>query len=70
MQAKPSPGAQAKAIERQFPGYSVTITVRGDESIHYEAVTRNDGNPWCLISDDAGEIWRELSASHPVERAS
>jgi hypothetical protein len=54
-----SPGAQAAALQEAFPSYSVRVAIHGDEA-RFELVTRNDGSPWCLISSDAREIWREL----------
>ena len=60
--APPPPSAriQAAALRSAFPGYIVNvITGRGEEP-RYEVVNRNGGDPYCLISPDAREIWREL----------
>ncbi len=52
--------AEAAALRAAFPGYVVNvITRRGDEP-RFEAVSRDGGNPYCLISPDPREIWREL----------
>jgi len=31
-----------------------------DEKPRFEAVSRDGGDPYCLISEDVREIWREL----------
>jgi hypothetical protein len=53
--------AQAAALQAAFLGYVVNVIVpgRGDEP-RYEVVSRDGGNPYCLISTDAREICREL----------
>lgn len=38
------------------------IVVTGDKPC-YEAVSKDGGSPYCLISDDVREIWRELRAA-------
>ena len=53
------PGAQAAALQEAFPSYSVSVSIHCDQT-RFELVTRDDGNPWCVISSDAQEIWREL----------
>jgi hypothetical protein len=57
-----SAGAQAAALQKAFPSYSVSVSIQGDQA-RFELVTRNDGTPWCLISVDAQEIWRELEGT-------
>jgi hypothetical protein len=54
-----SPGVQAAALRAAFPTYAVRVSTWCDVP-HYELVTLDDSNPWCLISDDAQEIWNEL----------
>ncbi len=58
----PAPGAhvQAAALRIAFPRYSVTLLPRRGERPRFEIVSRDGSNPYCLISDDAREIWREL----------
>lgn len=61
----PAPTAlvQAAALSGAFPGYVVSVLPRraaGKPRI--EAVSRDGGALYCLISDDAREIWRELRA--------
>jgi len=51
---------QAAVLQTAFPSYSVSVTYRPGGRPRFEVVTRNDGNPWCLISSDAKEIWHEL----------
>ena len=58
-----SPRTQAAAIQEAFPSYAVTVSVRQGDRPRFEVITRNDGNPWCLISDHADEIWRELEGN-------
>jgi transcriptional regulator with XRE-family HTH domain len=50
----------AAAIQRAFPSYTVAVSVRQGGRPRFEVVTRNDDNPWCLISPRAEEIWQEL----------
>lgn len=61
----PAVRLQAAALRRAFPHYIVYVIVpgRGDEP-RYEVVSRDGGSPYCLISTDAREIWRELRNSH------
>jgi hypothetical protein len=56
----PTPRVQASALQAAFPSYSVNVTIRPGDRPRFEVITRNDGNPWCLISSDAKEIWHEL----------
>lgn len=55
-----TPGVQAAALQAAFPSYSVSVAIRPGCQPRFELVTRNDGNPWCVISPDAKEIWHEL----------
>ncbi|MGA2828675.1 MAG: hypothetical protein ABSF03_21445 [Streptosporangiaceae bacterium] len=54
---------QAAALRDAFPGYAVNVIVRYDDPPRIEAVSRDGSNPYCLISTDANEIWRELRQS-------
>jgi hypothetical protein len=58
----PSPSAhvQAAALRAAFPGYIVNVITRWGDQPRFEAVSRDGGSPYCLISADAREIWREL----------
>lgn len=65
MTGSPIPGAptvlaQAAALRAAFPGYVVNVLLNRGEKPRFEAVSRDGGNPYCLISSDAREIWREL----------
>ncbi len=51
--------AQLEALRRAFPDYTVGLITRGNR-IRFEVVSRSGGSPYCLITDDASEIWREL----------
>jgi hypothetical protein len=58
----PEDRIQAEALRVAFPRYTINmITKRG--RVLFEAVCRNGSNPYCVISSDAKEIWRELKAS-------
>jgi hypothetical protein len=57
------PRAQAAAIQDAFPSYAVTVSIRHGSHPRFEAVTRNDDNPWCLISPSADEIRHDLEES-------
>ncbi|MGA2829217.1 MAG: hypothetical protein ABSF03_24255 [Streptosporangiaceae bacterium] len=54
---------QAAALREAFPGYAVNVIMRQDDQPRIEAVSRDGSNPYCLISTDANEIWRELRQS-------
>jgi hypothetical protein len=59
----PPPSAvsvQADALRAAFPQYIVNIIQHRGEPARYELVSRDGRSPCCLISTDAGEIWREL----------
>ena len=58
----PSVTVRAAALQAAFPRYHVTVVMRWDGP-RFEAVAKDDTNPWCLISADAREIWHELGAS-------
>ena len=62
---QPGPAAivQAAALRAAFPGYVVNVLVKRGEKPRFEAVSRDGGDPYCLISTDAEEIWRELRKS-------
>lgn len=51
---------QAAALRAEFPHYAVNVQDRRDGQPRFEVVRRDGGNPYCLISADAIEIWREL----------
>ena len=51
---------QAAALRAAFPGYTVNVITRHDDRPRIEVVSREGGSPYCLISTDAREIWREL----------
>jgi len=59
----PAALAQAGALRAAFPGYVVNVLLNRGEKPRFEAVSRDGGNPYCLISTDAREIWRELRKS-------
>ena len=62
----PSPSAhvQAAALRTAFPGYVVSAVTRPDEKPRFEVVSRDGGDPYCLISGRP-EIWRELRQARP-----
>lgn len=55
-----SPHVQAAALQAAFPGYTINVIMRWGEKPRFEAVSRDGGSPYALISFDAREIWREL----------
>jgi hypothetical protein len=66
MTGRPVPLAQvqAAALQAAFPGYVVTVIPHYGERPRFEVVSRGNGpGLYCLISDDAREIWRELHGS-------
>jgi hypothetical protein len=56
----PEAQVQAAALRAAFPGYVVNLITSRGEKPRFEVVSRDGGNPYCLISSDAREIWREL----------
>jgi hypothetical protein len=54
--------AQLDQLRAALPGYEVTLTSHSG-SYRYEAIRRTDDpGPWCLISTDPADLWRELPA--------
>jgi len=51
---------QAAALCAAFPQYAVNVIVHYGEKPRFEAISRDGDSLYCLISDDAREIWREL----------
>ena len=66
---EPSPrvgtDVQAAALRAAFPQYAVNVLHRWGDRPRIEVVNRDGGNPYCLISTDALEIWRELERADP-----
>ena len=56
----PSTRIQAAALRAAFPSYIVNVIQHRGEPARYEVVSRDGRSPYCLISTDAREIWREL----------
>ena len=61
--SKASAHVQVAALRAAFPGYIVIW--RPGERPRYEVVARDGGDPYCLISTDATEIWRALRHARP-----
>ena len=59
----PAVAVQAAALRTAFPRYTVIVIKCRGEKPRYEVVSKDGGNPYCLISEDAKEIWRELKAA-------
>lgn len=60
LQPAQSTFVQAAALRAAFPGYTVNVIMRQNDKPRFEVVSRDGGSPYCLISTDAREIWREL----------
>lgn len=60
----PDTRVQAEALRAAFPSYTVNVITTGGKT-RFEAVARNGGSPYCLISEDAREIWNELRHARP-----
>ena len=54
---------QAAALRAAFPSYVVNVHLRQRGKPRFEVVSREGRDPYCLISSDAREIWRELRGS-------
>ena len=68
----PAPGmlAQLDRLRAALPGYDVTLTSHSG-SYRFEAIRRADGpGPWCLISTDPADLWRELTPAPGPARTS
>jgi hypothetical protein len=55
----PSARVQAAALRAAFPRYTVNLIKTGGK-LRFEVVHQDGGDPYCLISSDAAEIWHEL----------
>ena len=60
----PSTRIQADALRIAFPKYAVNLITTGGKT-RFEVVARpgTSANPYCLISADVREIWRELKTA-------
>ncbi len=58
----PGMPAELAALRAALPGYDVIITSHSP-GYRYEAIRRRDDGPgpWCLISADPEDLWRELA---------
>ncbi|HYZ52242.1 MAG TPA: hypothetical protein VE733_01850 [Streptosporangiaceae bacterium] len=61
----PTPGmlTQLTRLRAALPGYDVTL-ISHSGSYRYEAIRRPGGpqaEPWCVISTDPADLWRELA---------
>jgi hypothetical protein len=63
----PTPGklAELSQLRAALPGYDVIVTSHSP-GYRYEAIRRpgapQDG-PWCVISTDPADLWRELATT-------
>lgn len=61
--SRPTPTqlAELSRLRTALPGYEVSITSHSP-SCRFEAIRRRDETgPWCVISSDAADLWRELA---------
>jgi hypothetical protein len=57
--------AELAALRVALPGYDVIVTSHRSR-YRYEAIRRSDGpGPWCVISGDPADLWRELAGRAP-----
>ena len=62
--APPAPASvQAAALRAAFPQYAVNVLRQRGQRPRFELISRDDGSPYCLISDDPREIWAELRSA-------
>jgi len=53
---------QLAELRAALPNYDVLV-IRCAGQFRFEAIRRHaDAGPWCVISADAGDLWRELAA--------
>ncbi len=56
--------AEVEALRAALSGYDVTVT-RHSPAYRFEAIRRQPGaGPWCVISGDPADLWRELAPCH------
>jgi len=53
---------QAEALRRAFPAWGFAVQVWTSGLLYIEAVNRDGGDLYALISSDPREIWAELRA--------
>jgi len=53
---------QAEALRREFPAWGFAVQVWTSGQLCIEAVNRDGGGLYALISSDPADIWRELRA--------
>ncbi len=63
----PSALTQAAALRVAFPEYVVNVRMGRRDKPRFEVVSREGGDPYCLISTDAQEIWQELRGAGAAE---
>ena len=51
--ASPAAHVQVSALRTAFPGYTFNLLRHWGEKPRIEALSRDGGSPYCLISDDA-----------------
>jgi hypothetical protein len=59
----PPPGllAELSRLRTALPRYDVIVTGHS-LTYRFEAIRRHGGpGPWCVISSDPGDLWRELA---------
>lgn len=62
--ARLSRAAQLNALRAAFPDYSFRVIRWDGRKPRYEALSQSGCDPWCLISDDAREIWGALETAN------
>ena len=62
--------AELTALRTALPGYDVIVTSHSP-GYRYEAIRRRTDNPgpWCVISSDPADLWRELAGRAPPAAA-
>jgi hypothetical protein len=53
---------QTSALQQAFPRWSFSVQNWDNDRLRIEAVNRNGGDPYALISSDPAELWAELRA--------
>ena len=57
--------AELAALRAALPGYDVILTSHSPAR-RYEAIRRTNGpGPWCVISSNPADLWRELAGRAP-----
>jgi hypothetical protein len=59
---------KAAVLQSCFPSYAVSVLSHRDGRPRFQVISRDGSSPYCMISDDASEVWDELRRGLPDSR--